>query len=423
VVTLALPIPADPIRVGFSGGADSTALLLALQQAGADIEALHFHHGIRGVEADADAAWCARFCELRNIRFRCVHLAVPAQRRPRESVEMAARRLRLDWYAKHAPPSTIALAHHQDDLIETFFLRLMRGANASGLCGLRSEHRIGGLRILRPLLHIPRADILAWLAEQGIQDHRHDSSNDDLSIPRNRVRATLLPDIDRFPGGRAGILRSIEFLGQDAAILEVEAEVALEGIGPDLPIPLLLAADFARWPRLLSAWLGRPVAAGTLRNLYAGLQREAAEHAAFAIDADLRLRVERGHLTFAESARAPDFEYEWDWQAHPSLELPEIRMILRADGSEGERFADLPCPLVLRSRRPGDQMVPFGRRSPVRLKKLIQAAKLSPEAKARLCVVADPAGRILWVPGVRRAASGAVQPGQAFTRIACQPQG
>jgi tRNA(Ile)-lysidine synthase len=400
----------SPLRVGFSGGPDSTALLLALHRSQVAIEAVHFQHGIRGADADADAAWCAGFCELRKIPFQCVHLHVPEQQRPRESIEMAARRLRIDWYQQHAPPATVALGHHQDDLIETYFLRLMRGANSSGLCGLRKDHRIGELRIIRPLLDTPRSAILAWLQEQGIRDYRKDATNDDLTIPRNRVRATLLPAIEAFPGGSAGILRSIDFLRQDAAILESQA--AAQITSAQLPIDLLLNAEFAMWPRLLSHWLRQPVAAGNLRNLRDGLQRGASEHAEFAIGDDLQLRVERGYLTIADSEIARDFQYIWDWQSNPRLSIPEIGHTLVVGGdADGERFQDLPCPLVVRSRLPGDRLIPFGRKSPERLKKLIQAAKLAPEAKARLCVICDEDGHILWVPGVRRAAIGAVSPG------------
>lgn len=412
---LSLPeIPSIPLHVGFSGGADSTALLLALHEAGAEIEAVHFHHGIRGDDADADATHCAEFCEGRKIPFRLVELDVPARRLPRESVEMAARRLRLEWYQEQGA-CTVALGHHQDDLIETYLLRLMRGANASGLCGLRKDHRIGDLRIIRPLLNTPRAELLDWLAERGIA-FRLDASNEDLSIPRNRVRATLLPAIAAFPGGREGILRSIEFLRQDAAILEAEAEAVAADFALSFPIAVLLAAEFARWPRLLSVWLGRPVGAGALRNLHEGLMRGAAEHAEFAVDDGLILRVERGQLTFAESARSATYEYAWDWQAAPRLRVAEIEATLSVDDA-GERFAELPCPLMVRSRRPGDRMIPFGRRSPVRLKKLIQEARLTPEAKARLCVIATESGEIIWVPGVRRAAFGEVKPGQQCTRL------
>lgn len=407
----------SPLRVGFSGGADSCALLLALHQAQVPLEAIHFHHGIRGADADADATWCAHFCELRNIPFQYIHLHVPANKQPRESIEMTARRLRLDWFQKHAPPATIALGHHQDDLIETYFLRLMRGANASGLCGLRSAHRIGKLCIIRPLLDTPRSAILDWLHEQEIRDYRHDATNDDLSIPRNRVRATLLPAIAAFPGGRAGILRSIEFLRQDAALLESQA--ADQITGPELPIALLQSAELAMWPRLLSQWLGRPVAAGNLRNLHSALTRGAGEHAEFAIDAKLSLRVQRGQLTVANSAPPVNFRYRWNWHAQPSLDIPEIAQALTTEAnSRGEQFQDLPCPLIVRSRLPGDRLVPFGRNSPERLKKLIQAGKLSPKAKARLCIICDEAGNILWVPGLRRAAIGAVSPGNLqSTRI------
>ena len=79
------------ILAGFSGGADSTALVLVLDSLGWDVEAVHLNHGIRGSDAECDAQWCREFCARRGIRFSCHRLDVPSRRRAGESVETTAR--------------------------------------------------------------------------------------------------------------------------------------------------------------------------------------------------------------------------------------------------------------------------------------------------------------------------------------------
>src|SRR5690606_29105961 len=122
------------LLVGFSGGADSTALLLGLLAAGAqDVLAVHGHHGLRGADADADAAWCRSFCAQRGIALRVEYLDVPGQRQSGESTEETGRRLRLALWQRLAAGACAAvfLGHHGDDVMEELVLRLARGANCS----------------------------------------------------------------------------------------------------------------------------------------------------------------------------------------------------------------------------------------------------------------------------------------------------
>ncbi len=125
------------VFVGFSGGADSTALLLLLSQAGQAVTAVHFQHGIRGAAAEADAVWCEQFCLARNIRFVRENLAVPSNRFRGESVEEAARRLRLEAWRRlaDADGDVVFLAHHADDALEDLLLRLARGGSPQRTIG------------------------------------------------------------------------------------------------------------------------------------------------------------------------------------------------------------------------------------------------------------------------------------------------
>ena len=114
------------VFAGFSGGADSTALLLALHEAGMDVTAVHFNHGIRGDEANADEEWSRNFCAARDIPFISEHLNVPANIRKGESCEEAARRLRIEAWVRISQGRPVFIAHHADDTLEELFLQIVK---------------------------------------------------------------------------------------------------------------------------------------------------------------------------------------------------------------------------------------------------------------------------------------------------------
>ena len=247
---------AGRVFIGFSGGADSTALLLMLaESAPGRVTAVHFQHGLRGAAAERDAAWCRKFCGVRKIPFKLVRLAVVKSRRPGESLEEAARRCRLEKWRKLAgPEDVVALGHHADDRLEELLLRLARGANVSGLVGLRPERVVEGVRFVRPLLGLRRAEIEEFLRACGVKKWRDDGSNTDVAFRRNAIRHKWLPLIREDAGHDRGLLASLDSLALDADFLEAEAVRRL----PEM-------TSLAAWrhlhpallPRVLRLWLGR----------------------------------------------------------------------------------------------------------------------------------------------------------------------
>jgi len=194
----ATPPDAPRRRIGLavSGGADSTALLVLMAELqlplGFDAFVLHVDHGLR-----PDSAADARFVEALAAQYHLPFHAtrVHIQRRPRESLEMAARRVRLAFFEKMTRQlrlDAIATGHHADDVAETFILRLARGAGPDGLAGLKQISHVNSLTFIRPLLNLRDSDLRRFLAERGIQ-WREDSTNTDTSIPRNHVRHVVLP--------------------------------------------------------------------------------------------------------------------------------------------------------------------------------------------------------------------------------------
>ena len=194
-----LILPGEKVLAGISGGADSTALLIFLDEFGKELgislEAVHVEHGIRGGESLSDEAFVRDLCSRRGIKLHVEHADVPALASYKgESLEEAARNARLEIFEKirqKTGADKIALAHHADDQAETVLLNLFRGTGLKGLAGMRSARD----RIVRPFLCVARAMIEQWLTDKG-QPWRTDSTNLETDQIRNRIRINLLPMIN-----------------------------------------------------------------------------------------------------------------------------------------------------------------------------------------------------------------------------------
>ena len=228
--------PGTACLAAVSGGADSTAMLAALaalrKEAGFfGLYCVHVEHGIRPAEesqgdADAVKALC------KKLEIPCRVIAVPRGKiaafasTSGTGIEAAARYFRhraLSAERRRIKADCILTAHTQDDLLETLLMRFLRG---SGPAGLAPMMRNKG-RILRPLLDITRRDVLSYLKENNIQ-YRTDSTNDDISLLRNRVRHKLIPVLDaQFPSWRGSVLMLAETQGFVADFLEPEARKRL----------------------------------------------------------------------------------------------------------------------------------------------------------------------------------------------------
>ena len=187
----ALIAPGDRVTCAVSGGPDSMCMLWALYQArdelGINLACAHFDHGLRGQSA-ADAAFVRDFCDKYSIPFLCGHGDVAAEAQPGESIELAARRLRYAFLYSAVPEGLIATAHTADDNLETVLLRLTRGTSLRGLGGIPVRRG----RIIRPILFADRAQVLEYLAAEGIGFCTDDTNDTDL-YPRNRIRHHVIP--------------------------------------------------------------------------------------------------------------------------------------------------------------------------------------------------------------------------------------
>ncbi len=214
----------ERLLVGLSGGADSAALLLCLDELGYDVSACHVNHCIRGEEADRDQHFCERLCEGLGIGIIVRRVDVPAYCRANPvSEEEGARLLRYNAL-QEISTDKICTAHNLDDCLETTLFNLARG---SGLKGIASIPPVRG-NIIRPLIECSRADIEAYLAERG-QDFVTDSTNLLDEYSRNKLRHKVVPVLREInPSLMDTFAKTMGFLREDSAFLEKTADKAFE---------------------------------------------------------------------------------------------------------------------------------------------------------------------------------------------------
>lgn len=219
--------PGDRVTCAVSGGPDSMCMLRALYlvrgQLGITLSCAHFHHGLRS-RADADEAFVRDYCAQYDIPFLSGRGDVSAEALSGESPEMCARRLRYAFLLG-AADGLIATAHTADDNLETVLMRLTRGASPRGLGGIPVRQG----RIIRPILFATRAQVLAFLAEEGMQ-YRLDETNDTDFCPRNRIRRHVVPLLrEENPAVALRTLSLSRTLREEDAYLSALAAEALTG--------------------------------------------------------------------------------------------------------------------------------------------------------------------------------------------------
>ena len=248
--------------IGVSGGRDSVALLHWLISL--DYKKLivcHLNHQLRGRSSDADARFVEKLAEKYHVDFELGAANVRAfAKKKKMSVETTAREARYSFFAKAAKRRrchTILLAHHADDLVETFLLNLTRGAGLTGLAAMRdvSIRRIDGvdLKIVRPLLSVWRSDIDKYVRECHLR-FREDATNKKLAATRNRIRNRIIPYLEKTFGRnvRQNIWRTAIIVAEEEKCLDNEVP---DSMNADLSVPRLRALPVALQRRAILKWL------------------------------------------------------------------------------------------------------------------------------------------------------------------------
>jgi tRNA(Ile)-lysidine synthase len=250
--------PGLPFAVALSGGADSTALLLACARRWpGQVRAVHIHHGLQAA-ANGFEAHCQALCLA--LRVPLAVRRVQAGHAPGQSPEDAARQARYAALAQVVQTEwpevrDVALAQHADDQIETLLLALSRGAGLPGLASMPAHWHRQGLAWHRPWLTLPGAALREWLQSQG-QIWVEDPSNTDEKFTRNRIRARVLPALaEALPAFRETFARSAAHAAQAQEVLNEVAEQDLAQVGVPPRIQALQQLSRARQALVLRHWL------------------------------------------------------------------------------------------------------------------------------------------------------------------------
>ncbi len=412
--------PGDLVLAAFSGGPDSTALLVLLRDLVAErdgrLVAAHLDHGLDPGSAGRAVA-AAELAHRLAVPFVSERIQVGEQRLAGESLEAAARRVRyafLERQRRLLAARWIATGHHRDDQVETVLLRLLRGSGWEGLSGI--AERRGW--VVRPLLEIPRVELRGWLAERATPIE--DPTNHDPAVPRNRLRAALVPalrrvepDLDeRVAAVAAAALRARGRL-RVALAERLALRVELDGSSVSLAAFCSLAPPLAAVALALlhaRAGAGLPPPAAARREL----ARQLASGRRVACDAGdgWRWEVEAARLRLRVApARTPPFAYTV--RVPGEVFLPELSATLRLrrrpaagwmfEGSSHRAGLALSLSegdeVVVRSRHPGDRVQPLGAPGRRRLKDVLIDHHVPRRLRDRLPLLVV-GGRVAWVPGV-----------------------
>lgn len=401
IETRSLVSQQDVVVLGVSGGRDSMVMLDLCVKAGLRIAVAHCNFSLRGAESDADQAFVEKRAAEYGVPLHVVRFDTQEEAsRCGESIQMAARRLRYDWFEELCLEygySKIAIAHHADDSIETVFINMVRGTGLRGMTGISSQNG----RIIRPLLFAHRDDITRYTADAGIT-YRDDSSNDSIKYLRNRLRHEILPLLNSSSNSFTDTMScNIERMEQaqrfvDTQVARIKSEVMEQGRLDLLKLRAVGDMKFLLFEILYP--YGFP--SEMIESIREAIERGHSGKRFFTswhtllLDRDALLLSERRATHFEQcELAADDPRVEWlTIYDFDTLHTPSNVALLSAD--------ELNFPLQLRRWRDGDWFIPLGMRGQKKVSDFLIDAKVSLTDKETQGVLMSN-GQIIWLVGRR----------------------
>jgi len=413
----------DTVVVAVSGGPDSVALLLALNQLSGLFQltliAAHANHQLRGDESEEDQRFVGDLCAGLNVRLESLKIEVE-NRNSGRNFEDHARQKRYEFLAEftHREKAVLATGHNLNDQAETFLMKLFRGAGPSGLSGVlvKRSHRLtsDSVSVVRPLIEVTREEILGYLKRNN-QQFREDSTNADLRYDRNWVRHHLLPKLqDRFnPGITETLSRNAALFAEIDQYLEQEADELMGRIGTETEGEV--SVDLSELGRTPPA-LGKQLVRHSIRSVKGDLLDISQSHILAVLNlcrgtsgrqthlpGGIRVGREfdslRIHKTTEEVVR-----FEHRLKLPGRLHLPEIQKTVfvrkvSVGANQGKSLLSTRIDSVtVRNRRPGDRFIYSGKSSEIGLKELFLRNRVPISTRDRL-VMFESGGKLVWVEG------------------------
>lgn len=422
----------DRILVGVSGGPDSCALLHALaglrSSTGVHVSAAHVHHGMRGADADADAAFVEELCARLDVPCvvrRCD--AAGAARRMHVSRQEAARLLRMELLREAAAScgaSWIAFGHTLDDHVETVLMNILRGTGVDGLAGIAEVDA----PFIRPLRVVRRSDTIGYCTEHGIE-FRMDATNASFAYLRNRVRSELLPMLAAYynPAVVENLERLSRLASEESAFLDALARDQVEkaAVHSEAGGLILRASSLAGVPAAMRRRMIREGIRLVHGHLY-GVEYRHIDRISRAVEEPWGLKgfvltLPGGAAAVRICGDAVEIQgvpapvevcrRSWELALPGDTPIPELGIRVTARYAQADEAwvhkdartavlhaAALAPPLKVRTRLPGDRLRPMGLGGTKKVQDLMVDAKIPRRDRARIPIIEDEAG-ILWVVG------------------------
>ena len=413
------------ILVAVSGGADSMVLLHALHSLGKkkrwQISVAHFNHRLRGRASDADEKLVRQIAKKLRLKFFGGDADVKAfAAQLKISVEMAARKLRHEFLARIAREqkiAAVALAHHADDQVELFFLRLLRGTGGEGLAGMKWRSPSPAdkeILLVRPLLDFSKAELLVFSRDNKLR-FRDDATNFSNDFLRNRIRNELLPLLrEKYqPAVDRTVLRVMDLAGAEAEFAAgVAARIANNKLKIQKPfdeLPLALQRRLV-WRQLVGLGVRPEFELVEQLREVAGKPVSIAADVLVQRDVAGKISCERqqssefnsGELKLKLSGRAEWVKFagrKFSWMLKKFSGSPaHLPHRLGAEFFDADKIGG---EIILRHWRAGDRFQPIGMKLAVKLQDLFVNAKIPAARRRELVLAATAAGEIFWVEGLR----------------------
>jgi len=399
------------VLLAVSGGIDSMVMAWLFRESGTEHSIAHCNFSLRGTESDGDEEFVKSWAGNNNIPFfstRFDTLGYAATKKI--SVQMAARELRYDWFSslvRQKGFDAVAVAHNLNDNVETFIINLLRGTGLNGLTGMKQHSG----DVIRPLLFASRVEISAFASEKRI-GYREDSSNVQLKYTRNRIRHTVMPELEKVnPGMLGAITDAMRHLESSSEIVEVYISKLAgelfrsEGEDAEVEIKSLLSLTPVA-PHIYELFRRYGISPRQTGEVMALLRSDTGR---FMFTSTHRLLNDRGKIIITPRYGQSPEEYRFN--SLDDMRISGLFSDMRLTEPLDEAIPSSPLiasldldlvtfPVTVRPWEPGDRFMPLGMKTMKKISDFLIDLKVPVSEKEKVLLLVSETG-VIWVMGYR----------------------
>jgi tRNA(Ile)-lysidine synthase len=402
----------ETILVAVSGGVDSMVMLHQLKENYNCIVA-HVNFGLRGDASNQDELLVKTYCKKYNLELECLHADTAAYMKDNNmAVQEAARHIRYNWFAelyKKYYCTSLAVAHHQQDQIETFLIKLARGAGLKALIAMQANNELLGMKIIRPLITLQKKEILSY-AENNQIEWREDASNQTSQYTRNAIRNKVLPMWESIePRLPSGLVISMEHLHDAQTILQQHITHQLSRLLYTKDNIHYLSISLLQKTKFIKQWLFyaleqfnfessatvevEKLLTATNGKYYAGKEFQVIKHNKHLIISPINKHAQTLFVIEenASDLHTPSFNLSLSIRKEVINNNPKIAQL---------NLKKIEFPLIVRPWQAGDYFYPLGLGKKKKISKFLIDNKLNTMEKEKVWVLVSNQ-KIVWVIGMR----------------------